>query len=375
MINNTLIRIAFGALALGASLQSFSQKQNATINNSIEHRGKTENVIMVAMDGMRWQEIFGGVDSAIMNDKTFTKEQGDMKNVYWAPSPEERRKKLMPFFWETIATHGQLYGNRTTGNYMDVANPYKFTYPGFSETVTGNPDSVVNSNRLIPNKNINVLEVINEQKEFKGKVATFSTSVLFPYILNKWRNGLYVNANDDSLAFDSPQMQMLNKMEKLTAKPIGERPDLLTYFAAREYLISNHPRVLYIPLGETDEFAHLGLYDQYIGAVHAEDAMIADLWSIIQSTPQYKNKTTLIITCDHGRGGKIKEQWTDHGVKVEDSGSIWMAVMGPDSSPLGEVSTHTQIYQGQIAATIAALLGVHYAPPQKVLPSIESVLK
>lgn len=345
------------------------------ISQTFAQKHKTENIIMVAMDGMRWQEIFGGVDSSIMNDKTFTKERKDMQKAFWANTVEERRKKLMPFFWNTIVKDGQLYGNRTIGNYVDVANPYKFTYPGFSETVTGNPDSAVNSNGLVPNKNINVLEVINQQPAFKGKVATFSTSDLFPYVLNKWRNGLYVNADKDSLAFDSPQMQMLNKMEKLAAKPTGERPDLLTYFAAREYLTSHQPRLLYIPLGETDAFAHQGSYDQYIGAVHAEDAMIADLWSLIQSMPQYKNKTTLIVTCDHGRGGKIKEQWTDHGVEIEDSGNIWIAAMGPDSSPLGEVSTQTQLYQGQIAATIAALLGVKYTPQQKVLPSINSVLK
>lgn len=366
----TFIPLMF-AFMLCAAMQTQAQqsKSNATPVR------KTQNIVMVAMDGMRWQEIFGGVDSSLMNDAVYTKERGDMRKAYWNNDQALRRKKLMPFFWDTVAKYGQLYGNRQLGNYADVANPYKFTYPGFSETVTGNPDSAVNSNGLVKNKNYNVLEFINQQKGYTGKVATFATSVLFPFILNKWRNGLYVNADDDSLAFNTPQMQMLNKMEKLAAKPTGERPDLLTYFAAREYLTTYHPKVLYIPMGETDAFAHDGLYDQYIGAVHAEDDMIADLWSIIQSTPQYRNKTTLIITCDHGRGGKIKSEWTDHGVKIEDSGNIWFAVIGPDSSPLGEVSTPGQIYQGQLAATMAALLGFNYAPPQKVLPKIESVLK
>ncbi len=336
---------------------------------------KTENIVMVAMDGMRWQEIFGGVDSSLMNDELYTKEKGDMKKAFWNDDKAKRREKLMPFFWDTIALYGQLYGNRLLGNNVDVANPYKFTYPGFSETVTGNPDSAVNSNGLHKNKNHNVLEFINQQKGYQGKVATFATSVLFPYILNKWRNGLYVNADSDSLEFNTPQMQMLNKMEQLAAKPTGERPDLLTYFAGRQYLIDYKPKVLYIPLGETDAFAHDGLYDQYLGAVHAEDAMIGDLWSIIQSMPEYKNKTTLIVTCDHGRGGKIKSQWTDHGVEIEDSGNIWFAVMGPDSSPVGEVSTPGQIYQGQLAATIAALLGFNYTEPQKILPKIDSVLR
>ena len=338
---------------------------------------RTENLVMVAMDGMRWQEIFGGIDSALLEDRTYTKDRKELRRAFWSANPAERRRKLLPFFWDTIARQGQLYGNRLLDNKVDVANPYKFTYPGFSETVTGNPDTAVKSNGLNRNKNINVLEFLNAQKGFTGQVATFATSELFPYILNKWRNGLYVNADKDSLAFNTPQMQLLNDMERLAAKPTGERPDLLTYFAAREYLKQSHPRVLYIPMGETDAFAHDGLYDQYLGAVHAEDAMIADLWAILQSLPQYRNKTTLIITCDHGRGGQIQSQWTDHGVKIEGSGQIWIAVIGPDSSPLGEVAGPMQLYQGQLAATMALLLGYYFTPPppQTVLPAIKSILQ
>jgi len=335
---------------------------------------KTENLVMIALDGMRWQEIFGGVDSSLMNNEIYTKDTKGMRKVYWADNLLERKSKLMPFLWGTVAAHGQLYGNRTLQNNVDVANPYKFTYPGFSETVTGNPDTAVNSNGLKKNKNINVFEFLNQQKGYTDKVATFATSELFPFILNKWRNGLVVNADTDSLPYNTPQMQLLNDMQKLAAKPTTERPDLLTYFAGREYLKTYRPKVLYIAMGETDAFAHDGLYDQYLGAAHAEDAMIADLWSILQSLPQYKNKTTLIITCDHGRGDKIKDQWTDHGVKIEDSGSIWFAVMGPDTSPLGEVNKPMQLYQGQLAATMAELLGFHFTAPQKILPAIENVL-
>ena len=338
---------------------------------------KTENIVMMAMDGMRWEEIFGGIDSSLLNDPRYTSDKGDLGHAYWSADIKQRRKKLMPFFWNTIALKGQLYGNRWLNNKVDVANPYKFTYPGFSETVTGNPDSAVNSNKLVINKNYNVLEFINQQKGFEGKVATFPTSDLFPYLLNKWRNGLFVNSNDDSIPFDTPVIRMLNEMEKLAAKPTGERPDLLTYFAAKEYLKEKRPRLLYIPLGETDAFAHDGLYDQYLGVAHAEDGMAKDIWDLLQSITQYKDKTTLIITCDHGRGAKIKEQWRDHGVTVEDSGEIWFAIIGPDTKPFGEMSTNAQLYQGQLAATMAALLGFHYTAPtnQKILPPILSVLK
>jgi len=164
-----------------------------------------------------------------------------------------------------------------------------------------------------------------------------------------------VNSDVDTLKFNGPQCQLINDMQFLTSKPVGARPDVLTYFAAREYLKTYKPKVLYVAFGETDDYAHEGEYDQYLKSAHAEDAMIANLWNILQSMPQYKNKTTLIVTCDHGRGNKIKEQWRDHGQKVEDAGQIWIAAIEPDTKPLGEVKTTETLYQGRLATTFAHL--------------------
>ena len=304
---------------------------------------------------MRWEEVFGGVDSAIIINKNFTRDSDEVIKNFWSDNVNERRKKLFPFLWTTVTTNGQLYGNRNVGCNVNNASPYWFSYPGYNEIFTGYPDTAVNSNDTIPNKNENVLEFINKQKGYKGKVAVFSTWNCFPYILNKWRSGIYVNSDVDTLKFNGPQCQLINDMQFLTSKPVGARPDVLTYFAAREYLKTYKPKVLYVAFGETDDYAHEGEYDQYLKSAHAEDAMIANLWNILQSMPQYKNKTTLIVTCDHGRGNKIKEQWRDHGQKVEDAGQIWIAAIEPDTKPLGEVKTTETLYQGRLATTLAHL--------------------
>jgi DNA mismatch repair protein MutH len=93
----------------------------------------------------------------------------------------------------------------------------------------------------------------------------------------------------------------------------------------------------------------------------------------MQAMPQYRGRTTFIITCDHGRGSGL-EEWKEHGVKQQGSENIWVAVMGPDTPPLGERSGAPAVTQGQIAATIAALLGRDFrtavpaaAPPLPVL--------
>jgi hypothetical protein len=87
------------------------------------------------------------------------------------------------------------------------------------------------------------------------------------------------------------------------------------------------------------------------------DKMIENLWNFYQSQPEYKNKTTFLITCDHGRGDFIKSQWTSHGSDIKESGEIWYAIMGPDVKPKGEIKHEEQLYQYQFANTILKLLG------------------
>ncbi len=317
----------------------------------------TPNVIVVTLDGLRWQEIFNGADSIILNDKTYDGDIEYVKTNFWSKDLNNRRSLLAPFIWNTIQRNGVILGNRNYDVNFNVANKYQFSYPGYNEIFTGFPDDAVNSNDKILNKNINVLEYLNKVPAYKGKVAAFSTWDVFPYILNENRSGVYVNSDVDTLSFKEPSLNLLNEMQFLTAKPINVRPDIITYFAAKEYLKSYHPSLLYISFDETDDFAHSGMYDQYLKSLHAEDAMISNLWNTIQSITQYKNNTTLIITCDHGRGGTGKSTWKNHGQEVKESSQIWLAAMGPKIQNLGEVKVAGQFYQKQIASTIAKLMG------------------
>ncbi len=345
------------------------------LNAVVGQNRKTENVVIVTLDGMRWQEIFGGVDPALLNDSVFNRDKKGLTEKFWSENKEERRAKLFPFLWNVIAKKGQLYGNRAYGNKIDNANPYWFSYPGYNEIFTGYPDTAVNSNDKILNPNTNVLEFIERQQGYAGKVAVFATWDVFPYIFNTKRSAVYVNADADTLKFNNEKLQLINDIQFLTTRPIGVRPDVLTYIAGREYLKAYKPKVLYIAFDETDDFAHGGMYDQYIGSAYAQDKMIADLWNTLQSIPQYRDKTTLLITCDHGRGDKIKSTWKDHGTKIEDAHEIWMAAIGPDTAPAGEIKTSSQLYQKQIAATIAQLLGLNFTANHPVAEPISNVYK
>jgi len=336
---------------------------------------QTENLVIVTLDGMRWEEVFKGVDSAIIVDKKFTKDSDQIVKKFWSNNINERKKKLLPFLWTTIESEGQLYGNRTKGCDVNNANPYKFSYPGYNEIFTGYPDTSVNSNDTIRNKNVNVLEFINQQKNYNGKVVAFTTWDCFPYILNKWRSEIYVNSGVDSLRFNTPEFKLMNDLQYLAPEPLDVRLDVNTYLAGKTYLQNFKPKVLYIAFDETDDFAHAGMYDQYIKSAHAEDAMIANLWNTLQSMPEYKNKTTLIVTCDHGRGDAIKDEWTTHGKQIADAGQIWIAAIGPDTKHIGEVTNTDTLYQAQLATTFAALLGFDFKPNHPTQKPIQQILE
>lgn len=343
------------------------------LTGTIQAQTKTENIILVTLDGLRWQEVFGGADSILLKNRNYTKNYDGTSASFWNDRLDGRRRLLFPFIWNVVAKNGQLHGNRNAGSKVNTANPYQFSYPGYNEIFTGYPDLTVNSNDKLMNKNTNVLEFINQQKSFKGKVAVFSTWDVFPYILNEPRSGIYVNSDVDSLKFDNANLKLINDLQFLTPRPIDVRPDVITYLAAREYFKAYQPKVLYIAFDETDDLAHAGEYDQYLKSAHAEDAMLADIWSIVQNDPRYKNKTTLIITCDHGRGDAIKDQWKDHGEKIKESGETWLAVIGPDTKTMGEVKTTEQLYQKQYAATIAALLGLEFGAEHPIGKPIRDI--
>ncbi len=322
---------------------------------------KTENVILITLDGFRWQEVFNGADSAFIKQQQHLKDP-KLKEKFWRDGLTERRKALLPFFWNVIAAKGQLYGNRPLGNKANVTNNQWFSYPGYNELLTGKADNErIHSNDKIYNPNTNVLEFINGQAGFKGKVAAYTSWDVFPFILNDKRNGLPVNAGlvEAKVNINETEKTM-NKLMATLPNPLGDvRLDAFTFYYGFEYLKKNKPKVMYFAFDETDDFAHAGEYGAYLNSAHYTDGFINELWAYLQFEPTYKNKTTLIITCDHGRGNDSKT-WKDHGQKTPESDQVWFAIIGPDTPANGEMKNEDQFFQNQIAKTLTTFLGLDF---------------
>src|SRR5688572_28100094 len=71
-------------------------------------RTSDRNVILVVTDGLRWQEVFTGADSALVfgDARALGGDTSAMRSRFWGATPEERRAALMPFLWSTIAGNG-----------------------------------------------------------------------------------------------------------------------------------------------------------------------------------------------------------------------------------------------------------------------------
>lgn len=338
-------------------------------------KNKTQNIILVTIDGFRWQEVFNGADSSFLHNKQLVENTSKYEKRYWNDNLSERRKMLLPFIWETMAAQGQIYGNRTKGCFVNVKNPYWFSYPGYNEILTGFADERINSNEFGPNPNTGVFEMMNKSAEFNGRIATFASWDAFNDILNEKRSGLLVNSGFEKVEGlnNNNKIEVLNDIQ--TALPDifdGVRLDAVTFNMGFEYLKEKNPRILYLSFDETDDFAHGGKYNDYLNSAHNADEFLKKLWDWVQHNPAYKDKTTLLVTCDHGRGeGPVG--WKSHGRETAHSDQTWFAVIGPDTPSMGEI-TEGQYYNNQYAKTMAALLGFDYKNQNPVGPAIDLVL-
>jgi hypothetical protein len=324
---------------------------------------QTRNIFLITTDGMRPQEIFNGAEEALLVkencDGSDRKVAALRHDFYPAKSTtEERRRLLMPFLAE-FAEKGQLFGNRAKGGDVHVTNTRHFSYPGYSEILTGIADPRIDSNDKVYNPNVTVLDWLNRRPAFAGKVAAFGSWDLFPFIINQPRAGIPVHAGWDIVDGNDPKhAEILPMLRNLFRQWDGVTYDAITFHFAMDYIRENQPRVFYLSFGETDDWAHGRRYDLHLRSAHNFDSYLRQLWDYVQSTPGYKDNTTFVISTDHGRGTG-PDLWKDHGSTNPGSNYIWLAVRGPDTAPKGDRDNRT-VTQNQIAATVAAFLGEDY---------------
>ena len=323
---------------------------------------KNTNIVLITMDGFRCQELFSGADSLLVANTHYVQDTMSLKKTFWKESPTERRKVLLPFIWGKVEAMGQIHGNRKLGSKLDLKNSMWFSYPGYNEILTGKADDArIRSNDKVPNPNMTILELANQDPRYKGRVAAFGSWDVFPYIINEERSGVPVNAGFDFADGEhlTEREIFLNELQSKVPSPWSSvRLDAFTHHFALEEMKKNHPRLVYIAYGETDDFAHDGDYGAYLKSAHTTDQFIRELWEFTQMDSIYRDNTLFLVSTDHGRGTEPLDTWKGHGADVKGAGSVWLMAFGKGVEPKGEIKENEELLSNQIAPTIMQILGL-----------------
>ena len=324
---------------------------------------RTRNVVLVTFDGVRIQELFGGMDEVIAaNEKRsgiYDIERA--RSLYDRPTADERRAALFPYLWGALAPQGVVLGDKARGSHVTLRNPHAFSYPGYMEILTGRYQPEVTTNDFKRYPHTTFLEYARRGLGLTSEdVAVFSSWEAHRYMAAKEEGAVFVNAGYERVpaALATERTAWINdyQMHQMALWEVG-RPDTPTFYLALEYLKAHRPRLLYIAFGETDDWAHARRYDRLLDALHIYDDYLKILWETLESMDGYRGRTTLVITTDHGRGIRPKD-WVEHDAGIKGSEDIWVAVIGPDTPDRGEVAPAATVYQADVAATILRLLGL-----------------
>jgi len=119
LIAATALAILGIVVGLGIIVAAISKAYSA-------FQSRTQLTVLVTADGLRWQDLFTGIDAALMNEKAAgMADAKDLRARLWKDTPEARRETLMPFFWKEIAGKGVVLGNVSKGSSVRVTNAFR----------------------------------------------------------------------------------------------------------------------------------------------------------------------------------------------------------------------------------------------------------
>ena len=210
------------------------------------------------------------------------------------------------------------------------------------------------------NPNTTVLEFLRaSQRLSRDQVAAFTSWSVFSAIVEKTRRIDRRQRRLSAVRIRVAEVASRQRAAVRNADALGQRADTMPTRSGSpcDHLDRHRPRVLYLALGETDDWAHDGRYDRVLETYTRTDQYLKQLWDWLQAQPEYRGSHHILITTDHGRG-RTPADWRDHGEKVAGAGETWMAFVSPSWPRRGEWREHDPpITTSQAAATLIAWMG------------------
>jgi Sulfatase len=295
------------------------------------------NVILVTLDGVRWQEVFHGTDPKL--------DQGRSESMIFKNLNHE------------FGISGLTMGDRQSGSEMTVSNPVNISLPAYQSIMAGFPQNCFsNSCDRTPAATLQE-RILSELNLKKDQVVTFASWNAIALAVEHEAGRTTVNAGDVSFEDETidPEVEKLNNAQTRDRAIWSDvRYDKHTFAQALYYLKKHQPRFLYISLDDSDEWGHQANYPEYVKTLHQYDDWMKELLNTLPTLGKYGQSTSVLITTDHGRGNG--ERWKDHGPSLPESKFIWLFARTPG---LKSGTTSSQGYSHvDIRPTIEALMGL-----------------
>jgi len=135
--------------------------------------------------------------------------------------------------------------------------------------------------------------------------------------------------------------------------------DELTFFMTKEIMNRLAPSLLVVNFWDID-IAHYGAYSLYLEAIRRTDRLVHELWQHVQSLPQYRDRTTLIVVPEMGRDSDVAGNgFANHRSGDESCRRVWLVAVGA-GVPKG-AGTERPIRTVDVAPTVAQILGFKMA--------------
>ncbi|MGK5089605.1 alkaline phosphatase family protein [Bdellovibrionota bacterium FG-2] len=379
LIGCAIFLSSFSAHAFSGSRNKSKIKELRARNESVARNPATvpaagwldpsiANVILVTVDGVRWQEVFRGLDPDL--GATLSAEESAASSV--APFFEWLKGKAL--------TEGFLWGNVDRGDDVRVANPSWKSLPAYQSIFAGATQACIsNSCGRVAASTLQERLVDAAGADFShDEVVTIASWSKIALAVESVEGKAFVNAGIKDL-FDGGDDEELAAINRDQAKEVPSwsdaRFDRYTFKHALRYLKRHEPRFLFISFDDADEWGHLKKYPEYIKSLRFYDQAMKTLVETVDSMKDYGESTTIILTTDHGRGSKTASdnEWPSHGSGFAGSDRVWIYgrnALTRSKPALSKAGPGRPVTHLDIRPTVEALFGLKPQGPGKVVSEL-----
>jgi hypothetical protein len=143
--------------------------------------------------------------------------------------------------------------------------------------------------------------------------------------------------------------------------------DELSIHITRQLMKQHAPSLMMLTLHDMD-IAHSGAYSLYVDAIQRADRLCAELWNMVQTDPEYKDRTTLYIMPDFGRDADndpAGNGFQHHRTGGAMARTTWMLALGPHLRQ--NTTVDRPIESIDLVPTIGRYLGFETASNGKII--------